>query len=221
MRYRVEYDQELGRELQGDDGLLSRWKFQRIQSDLLDDALEVRWQVDAGAPEHLPAILPDRKLLRIVRRYAADARAHRERDLDHLVERRFVAGSAQGAPIFVPVERLQRRARVEDAAAAGAEDVPGQLEQPKARGMQEGGDEAFLVHAEARRQIQDVDSIEVPVGRFLNETLDRFRRHGSSALAQDGEKRLTFAHVPDCSPVHGREKADIFGNGSSRCAHFP
>lgn len=65
----------------------------------------------------------------------ANPRAHRNRDLDHVVQRRLIAGSAECAIVLLLVQALKCRAGIEDAAAAWTEYVPGQLEDSDAGRM--------------------------------------------------------------------------------------
>ena len=102
--------------------------------------VEVVRQVDAGAPEHLAGIFDRRERIRIVGGDAADARADREDDLDHLVQRRLVAGGTERTIVETFVDGLEAGIGAEHAAAAGAEHVPRHLEQAEPGGVQEGGD---------------------------------------------------------------------------------
>ena len=106
----------------------------------------------------------------------AHPRADREGHLDHLVERRFVSGGAQRAAVFGAVHGFERRAGVEDAAAAGAEHVPGQLEEAEPRRVQEGRDDALLVETVPGRERQRVRPVERMVRRLPDELLDRGHR---------------------------------------------
>ena len=132
VRHRVEDDHELRRQLQRQDGLLAGRQLDRLERDLLDQPLEILGQIDARAPEDLAKVLREGKPVGVVRRDPAHPGADREGHLDHLVERRLVAGGAEGAAVLAPVHGLQRRARVEHAAAARAQHVPGQLEDARA-----------------------------------------------------------------------------------------
>src|SRR3546814_10234826 len=71
--------------------------------------------------------------------------ADREDDLDHLVERRLVAGGAERAGVLLALHRLQRGVGIEHPAAARAEHVPRQLEEAEPGGMQEGGNGLLFV----------------------------------------------------------------------------
>jgi hypothetical protein len=63
-----------------------------------------------------------------------------------------------------------------DAAAAGAQHVPGQLEQPETRGMQEHRDGVLDVDPGLGGEIEDVDAAERAVRPVLHQPLHR--RHG-------------------------------------------
>ena len=120
VRHRLEHDDELRRQLQRHRGLFAGRQLDGIERDLLDQLVEAGLgQIDPGAPEDLPEVFHDRQQVRIVRRDAAHPRAHRERDLDHLVEGRLIAAGAQRAIVAVLAHRLERLRGVEHAAAAG------------------------------------------------------------------------------------------------------
>ncbi len=105
-------------------------KLDRVQHDLLDYSREglVVGKINAGAPKDLPKIFVEGQRIGVVPRYRARARTDGKCHLDHLVEREFVAGGAEGASIFRLFHRLQCRGRVEHAAAAWTEHVPGKFE---------------------------------------------------------------------------------------------
>ena len=132
--------------------LFAGGQFDRIDGDLSIISSKPRFRkIDAGAPEHLAVVFPDRQRMRIVRRDPAHARVDGEGDLDHLVEGRLVAGRAEGAVVVPLLHRLERRAGVEHAAAARAQHVPRQLEDAQARGVQERRDRLLLVEPVRRR----------------------------------------------------------------------
>ncbi len=95
MRHRLEDDQELGRQLQRQLRLFAGRQLERVERDLLDHPFEILRQLHRRGPEDLAEIFGEGQLVRVVRRDAADAAADRERHLDHLVERRLVAGGAE------------------------------------------------------------------------------------------------------------------------------
>jgi hypothetical protein len=99
-----------------------------------------------------------------VRRDPAQAGTDGKGDLDHLVEGRLIAGGAERAVIGLLVDRPEGLGGLEHAAATGAEDVPAQLEQPQARGMQEPADRFFLVQPALGGKAQRIDPAQLPVG---------------------------------------------------------
>ena len=122
-------------------------------------------QIDARAPENLAVIFGFGKRIGIVGGDAAHPRAHREGDLDHLVERRLVAARAQSAGIFLVIDGLERRAGIEHAAATGTEHVPRQFEQAEPRGMEERGERALFIEAVLGGEIERVDAAQLAIGR--------------------------------------------------------
>ena len=98
-----------------------------------------------------------------MRRDAPDPRADREGDLDLLVDGGFIAAGAQPAMIVVVTQRFQRAMGIEHAAAAGAQHVPGQVEQAEPRGMEKAGDHPLFVEPGALGKIQHIDPVELVV----------------------------------------------------------
>ena len=125
---------------------------------------------------------------------AADAGAYGERDLDHLIEGRLVAGGAQSAIIFLAVDGLERGAHLEHAAAAGAKYVPRQLKNSEPRSVQKGGDRALLVEAALGREGERIDPAEVAVQRVAYRLFNCGSASRVGRLPQDAEKGLGFAH---------------------------
>ena len=126
---------------------------------------------------------------------SAHSPADRERDLDHLVERRPVAGRAQCAVVFLLVDALQCRAGIEHATAAGAQHVPRQLEHSEARGMQKGCNGALLIDPGSAREIDHIDAAEVAIGRVPHQLLDRPSGFEVGRLPQEREQIAGFAHL--------------------------
>ena len=172
VRHRIEDNDELLRQLHRQHGLFARRKLDRIDRELGQAVAQRLRQIDAGAPENLPVIFDFRQRVGTVRGDAANARAHRERDLDHLVERRLIAGGAQPAIVLVAIDGLKRRAGLEHAAATGTEDVPGQLENPEPRGVQERRDGTLLVEAVLGSKGNRIHSAKVAIGGFIHRLLD-------------------------------------------------
>ena len=107
-----------------------------------------------------------------MRRDAPDPGADREGNLDLLVDRGFIAAGAQPAMIVVVTQRFQRAVGIEHAAAAGAEHVPGQIEQAEPRGMEKAGNHPLFVEAGALREIQHIDPVEFVVLAVLDQPHD-------------------------------------------------
>ena len=164
MRHRIEHDQEPRRQLQREDRPFARRQLDGVERDLLHDALIIGRQLDAGAPEDLPVVFERRELVGAVGRDLAQARAHREGDLDHMVERGLVARLAEDAAIFRLVERLEGRVGIEHAGATAADDVPGHLEEAEARRMQQCCDHALLGEPFLGRELDGVDLVQRLVG---------------------------------------------------------
>ena len=75
----------------------------------------------------------------------------------------------------------QRSGGIEYAAAAGTQDVPGQLENSNAGCVQERGDDALFVKAPFSRKIQDVDPAKLAIGAVADQ-----RFHGGNHLRISG-----------------------------------
>jgi len=91
---------------------------------------------------------------------ASDASADREGDLDHLVERCLIAAGAERANVIVMTDRLQCRAFAKHTAAAGTDDIPRQFKDAKARSVQEGGNDGFLVETAIGGKSDGVDAAQ-------------------------------------------------------------
>ena len=104
-----------------------------------------------------------------MRRDPPDLRADGEGDLDLLVDRGLIAAGAQSAMIIVVTQRFQRAVGIEHAAAAGTQHVPGQVEQPEPRGMQEAGNHPLFVEPGSLGEIQHVDAVEFVILAVLDQ----------------------------------------------------
>jgi hypothetical protein len=82
-----------------------------------------------------------------VRRDTAHARIDRERDLDHLVQRRFIAGRAERAHIFVLPDGLERCVGIEHTATTRTEHIPGKVEEAKTCSVEQCRYGAFFTEA--------------------------------------------------------------------------
>src|SRR5579862_709272 len=129
-----------------------------------------------------------------MRRDPTHARVYGENDLDHLVERGLVTRCAQRTRVFLAVHALERRVRVQHPTAAGAEDVPRQLEQSESRRMEKSANHTLLVEVAACREIQDIDAAKIAVRCLLYVLVDGSRNRGVGGLPQDREQGLCFAH---------------------------
>ena len=98
-----------------------------------------------------------------MRRDAPDPGADREGNLDLFVDGGFIAAGAQPAMIVIMTQRFQRAVGIEHAAAAGAEHVPGEVEQAEPGGMEKAGDHALFVEPGALGEIQHIDPVELVV----------------------------------------------------------
>lgn len=185
MRHRLEQDHELVGQLQREHRFLAGRQFDGFQRHLVDDPRNRRVvQVHPRAPEHLAGIFPDRQRMGIVRCDAPDARAHREGDLDPIVDRRFVALGAERAIVVVVAEGFQRVVRAKHAAASWAQHVPGQIEQPEPRRMQEGRNDLLLVESIPRGKIQHVDPVEVAIVALGDQLRNGVDDRGIGSLPQ-------------------------------------
>lgn len=194
VRHRIEHDDEVVRQLHRQHGAFAGRQFDGIDGELGERLIETLRQIDAGAPENLPQIFDFRQRIRIVRGDAAHARAHREGDFDHLVERRLVARGAEPAGIFLVIDGLERRAGVEHAAAAGTQHVPRQFKQAKPRRVQEAGKRALFVKTVLCGKTQSVDAAQLAIGRIAHGSLDGGNTIGIGRLPQDAEQGFGVAH---------------------------
>ena len=132
--------------------------------------------------------------MRIVRRDPANARVDREGNLDHLVERRLIAGGAERAVISLLVHGFEGMSDVEHSAAARAKHIPGQIEQAKPGGMQEATDGLFLIEAFVGGKRQHIESAELTIAAVADQRLDGGNDLGIGRIAQRVEKRFRVAH---------------------------
>src|ERR1700674_3684929 len=96
--------------------------------------------------------------------------------------------------VVVGAQRFQRIVRIEHTAAAGAQHVPGEIEQAEPRGMQEAGNHPFFVEPTAPGKIQDVDAIELVVFALVDQLGDSVRDCRIGSLLQNGKLGLYVAH---------------------------
>ena len=146
-------------------------------------------QVGARTPKDLAHVFGKRQRIRIVRGDAADARIDGERDFDQLVEIRFDVGHAEGAKILVLVQRLQRGAGFDHAAAAGTQHIPRHVEQPEPGRMDERPDGRLLVEAALGGEDQRIDAAQRPVGVGRGRSLERLRDGRLGGLAEQVPER--------------------------------
>ena len=180
---------------------------------------KIRGKIDAGAPEDLAKVVPDRERIGIVSRDSAHLRADGEGDLHHLVQRRLIAGGAERALVVLLVHVSQGRSRVEHAAAAGTQDIPRQLENANARGVQERGDHSLFVQAALRCEIEDVDAAKFVIRRVPDQCFHGSDRFRVGRLSHDAEQALgaRFAHGAKSTSKSGGEKPVLFGSGCHGC----
>ena len=192
---RVEDQGVAGRQGQRHRGLFARLKLHDVECDLFDDLLGVLGEIDGRAEEDLARVFGERKRIGFVRRDPADSRVHGEGDLDELVERRFVVLRAKGAEVFGTVESLQRRARLEHAAAARAERAEAHVEEPEARRMHERADRRLFVEAVLGGEGERVDPVQRPVGTGLHLPLEDGRHLRVGRLPKKTPERPRFSHA--------------------------
>src|ERR1019366_2785177 len=96
--------------------------------------------------------------------------------------------------VVVGAQRLQRVVRVKYAAAAGAEHVPGEIEQAEPRGMQEAGNHPLFVEPGTPGKIQDIDPIELVVFAMVDQRGDSVRDRRIGGLLQNRKLRRDVAH---------------------------
>ena len=210
MRHRFEHDDPAFRHLDRNAHLFARSEHARIEREVGDQCLEIMIrQVDGGAPEYLPVVVPERQRLRIVRRNFSHARADGEHDFDHFVERELERSAAQRAFVRFLVNVLQRHGDVEHAPAGRAHHIPRQFENAELGRIQEGGDGALLVQALRGCECEDIDAGKIAVGAGFDEPLDGRRGFGIGRLAKCREKGLAIAHGPnlrECSAASQRQR---------------
>jgi hypothetical protein len=113
----------------------------------------------------------------------------------------------------------QGRRRVEHAAAAGTQDIPRQLENANAGGMQEGADHSLFVQAALGREIEDVDAAKLVIGSVPNQCFHGSDRVRVGRLPHDAEQALgaRFAQGAKSTSKSGGEKPVLFGSGRLGC----
>src|ERR1700732_4660437 len=101
MRHRLEHDDELRRQLQRQHRLFMRWPFDCIQHYVVGQRRErFPVEIDAGTPEDLLEIFPERQRVGIMRRDPPDPGTDREGNLDLLVDRGLIAAGAYSASVI-------------------------------------------------------------------------------------------------------------------------
>jgi hypothetical protein len=61
--------------------------------------------------------------------------------------------------------------------------------------VQESGNGVVFGNPVTRREIENVDAVQVAIGRFAHELLDRVDRGRIRRLAQDSETAFSFVHA--------------------------
>ena len=125
----------------------------------------------------------------------AHPRVHRERHFDDFVEDRLVAGCTEATAIFRPCDGLEGGIGVKHAAAATAENVPVQIEQPEPRRVQQACNDALFVELCPAGEIERVDAAERGIRRVLDQPLDRVRHIRLSRLSQRRKESFGLAHT--------------------------
>ena len=95
MRHRLEHDDELRRQLQGQYRLLMGRQLKRVQHHVIGERRErLLVEIDAGTPENLLEIFPDRQRVGVMRRDPPDPGTDGEGDFDLLVDRGLIPAGA-------------------------------------------------------------------------------------------------------------------------------
>src|SRR5262249_56671777 len=100
----------------------------------------------------------------------------------------------QSAMIIVGLQRFQRVVGTEHAAAAGAQHVPAEIEQPEPRSMQEAGDHLLFVEAGPPREIKRIDPVEFAIGAVLDQPRDCIRDSRIGGMLQNRDRGLDVTH---------------------------
>src|SRR5262249_55646417 len=95
-----------------------------LERDLLQQLLQIRRKSDSRTPEDLAVIFGRRQFIWAVSRDFAHARAHCERYLDQVVERRLIARGAESAIVLRPINGLQTFIGGKHASATWANNIP-------------------------------------------------------------------------------------------------
>src|SRR5437660_976382 len=132
--------------------------------------------------------------MKTVRGDPPDLGADCKGNLDLLVDRRLVAASAESAMVVFMAQGFQRVMRIQNAAAAGTEHVPGEVEQTHPCGMQETGNDSLFIETGALGKFQRVDSIELVIFTIPDQVDDRLRDGRVGGLLQNRKLRLDVSH---------------------------
>src|SRR5277367_5181302 len=112
--------------------------------------------------------------------------------------------------IIVVTQRLQRAVRIEHAAAARTEHVPGEVEQPEPGGMEQAGDHALFIETGPRRKIQRVDPVEFVILSGFDQAPDRIGNCWISRLLQHRKLGAVVVHIGSLEQITARSK--VFAN---------
>ena len=93
-------------------------------------------------------------------------------DLNHFVERGLAGRRAKSAAIVGLIYGLERRARAEDAAATGTENVPLQVEDTELGGMQKSGNGLLLIQLMLGGKGERINAAKRTVRCVLDESFD-------------------------------------------------
>ena len=190
----VEDDRKSLRQGQRHRGLFACSELHHVERHPLDGAFNILRHVIARAPEDLAHVFGEGKRIRVMRGDAANALVDRERDLDQLVERRFVIGRAQRAIIVGVIEGLEPRARLEHAAASRAQHVPRHVEQSKPRRMDKAADGLFLVETMRFSIGERIDAVERSIRVRFNRCLQSLDHRRIGGLPQKSKQCLRVSH---------------------------
>ena len=197
----IEGDEEALRQRQRHRRLFARLKLHQVERHSLDGGLDVLRNHGARAPKDLPHVFGMGQRAGIMRADAADSRINRERDLDQLIESRFVILHAERTEIVVAIEGLQGRGRFEHAAAARTEHVPGHVEEAEPSRMDERADHRLLVEPALGGEGERVDAVQRSVRSGFDGGFQRGGDRRLRRLPQEFPERRCFSHRR--SSVHG------------------
>jgi len=156
MRHRLEHDHETDWAVAGEKhGFFAPPAVSMASSDTssISRAIDSSFRSIPELQKHLAGVFPDWQRIGIMRRDASDARADREGHFDPIIDGGLITHRAQCAIVIIMTQGFQGVCGApRDAAAAGAEDIPVEIEQPEPGCMQEAGKSPVLRRAQVRAE---------------------------------------------------------------------